>query len=148
MVKRLSLEKIDGLKLVPVAAIAVSTDWLKDLGITFDRCSDDMDDYEIAAFMISGTGAFALMHYENSPSSEITLMVEEKAANQTSFVPIMKCVSREFEIPSVSFHWQVDGHSRPPCPPLNDGQARQLVCIGGLHVESRSAGIASHTQMT
>ncbi len=109
MIKRLSVEKIEGLNLVPVAAIDVSAGRFTSLGIEFDHDADDMDSYTIAAFTLSGKGAFALMHYDNAKANEVTLLVEDKAADEQAFTAIIKSISRHFDVPASLFHWKSNG---------------------------------------
>ena len=110
MIKRLGAEKIEGLNLVPVAAIDVSTERFTSLGIEFDHDIDDLDSYAVAAFSISGKGVFAFMHYDTAKRDEVTLLVEDKESDEVAFTAVIECVSRHFNVPVSLFHWKSNGY--------------------------------------
>ena len=109
MIKRLGIEKIEGRKLVPVAAIAASKDWFGRLGIAVESDADDMDDYDIAAFTLVGTSVFAFMRYHNAPNDDVTLLVEERASSEAAFTGMIRKIAARFDVPPSAFHWKSDG---------------------------------------
>ena len=106
MIKRLSLEQVSSLNLVPAAAIAAPIERFKDLGVEFDHSADDLDELEIAAFMLEGTGAFGLVRYVHCAGADTTLLLENEGRDQKAFATVLSEVATALRIPTELFSWR------------------------------------------
>jgi hypothetical protein len=105
----LRLAQIAELNLKPVASVEVTRQRLLDLGIAFEYGTDDLDEYEIAAFEVPGDGLFALSRYNAAPSDNFDLLLDESSASEPALSAKIRCIAKELGLAGSSFSWLVDG---------------------------------------
>lgn len=122
MIKRLSIGQIEGINLVPVAAIAAPIEWFRNQGYTFDRDTDDLDRYEFAAFEVAGGGVFALMRYDHATDFNTNLLFEDRISGSDEFLSMMAAVAEEFVLPGALFRWHWGGQPVSLAEPATTGR--------------------------
>ena len=124
MIKRLDIDQIDGLNLIPVAAIAAPIERFRDLGYTFDHDTDDLDQFEFAAFEVEGKGVFALMHYDHATEPDTSLLFEDRINGEGAFLSMMAAVADAFGLPGSLFHWRWNGQPVSLANPSTAGRGQ------------------------
>jgi hypothetical protein len=122
MIKRLSIDQIDGLNLIPVASIAAPTGRFRELGYEFHRDADDLDQYEFAAFEMEGRGVFALMHYDHAIDPITSLLFDERIEGEDAFLSMMAAMAEAFGLPGSLFHWRWNGQRVSLAEPAAHGR--------------------------
>jgi hypothetical protein len=105
MSERLSLLDLGKVDLVPQAMAKLSTSTMdRDLGIAFDRDSDDLDACS-AAFFRTNAHVFAFIRYDGEPEDNVTIYLE-RSLSPTDVGEALARIAEEFGIPNDRIVWR------------------------------------------
>jgi hypothetical protein len=107
--KRLHSHQLGRVDLVPRALVRRSVaQFIHDLGIEFDRASDDLDSYHAAWFRL-GTLTFGFMHHDGEPVEMTAIYLERALATDEAHKAIER-ILRKFDIPARDLAWEETGN--------------------------------------
>src|SRR5688572_3065696 len=86
----------------PIGILTLSPDELtRRFGIVFERDTDDLDDFEVAAIADESIGQFWLFRHVQSPSKG----TEVRADMATTRTSVLKAVWEQLRLDDMSFEW-------------------------------------------